>query len=139
MANTIQIKRSAGNAAPGAADLSKGELAWVDHGTGGGDGVLYIGDMTAAGAVTRVIGGTADSDYISGILTSTALTGVPTAPTAANGTSTTQLATTAFVANSMTANQNPISQAGDTNISGSQSAGHVLIWDGVDTLSLIHI
>ena len=130
MANTIQIKRSAGSSAPGASDLSKGELAWVDHGTGGGDRVLYIGDMTAAGAVTRVIGGTADSSYISDILNGTALTGVPTAPTAAVDTSTTQLATTAFVQNQITANQNPISQAGDTDISGTQSAGHVLIWDG---------
>ena len=133
MANTIQIKRSAGSSAPGASDLSKGELAWVDHGTGGGDGVLYIGDMTAAGAVTRVIGGTADSSYISDILNGTALTGVPTAPTAAVDTSTTQLATTAFVQNQITANQNPISQAGDTDISGTQSAGHVLIWDGNDS------
>ena len=88
MANTIQIKRSAANAAP--ASLEKGELAWVDHGTGGADGVLYIGDMTAAGASVRTIGGTSGSSYISDILTSTALTGVPTAPTAANGTSTTQ-------------------------------------------------
>ena len=128
MANTIQIKRSSANAAPGT--LAKGELAWVDHGTGGAAGTLYIGDMTAAGAVVRTVGGTADSAYVSDILANTALTGVPTAPTAANGTSTTQLATTAYVQNSMTANQNPISQAGDTNISGSQSAGHVLIWDG---------
>ena len=131
MANTIQIKRSSANAAPGT--LAKGELAWVDHGTGGAAGTLYIGDMTAAGAVVRTVGGTADSAYVSDILANTALTGVPTAPTAANGTSTTQLATTAYVQNSMTANQNPISQAGDTNISGSQSAGHVLIWDGNDS------
>ena len=131
MANTIQIKRSAGSAAPGS--LEKGELAWVDHGTGGGDGVLYIGDMTAAGAVVRTVGGTADSSYISGILNNTNLTGLPLAPTAANGTDTHQVATTKFVQNSISANQNPISQAGDTNISGTQSAGHVLVWDGVDS------
>ena len=132
MANTIQIKRSAGSSAPGASDLSKGELAWVDHGTGGGDGVLYIGDMTAAGASVRTIGGTSGSSYISDILTSTALTGVPTAPTAAVDTSTTQLATTAFVQNQITANQNPISQAGDTNISG-PSAAEMLIFNGGDS------
>ena len=57
MANTIQIKRSSANAAPGASALEKGELAWVDHGTGGAAGILYVGDMTGAGAVTRKIGG----------------------------------------------------------------------------------
>ena len=128
MANTIQIKRSAANSAP--ASLAKGELAWVDHdGTGGEDGVLYIGDMTAAGAVVRTIGGTADSSYISDILTNTGLIGVPTAPLAATGTDTTQLATTSFVQQEMVANSNPISQAGDTAISG-PSAAQVLIFDG---------
>jgi hypothetical protein len=38
-------------------DLAKGELAWVDHGTGGANGKLYIGDATAAGATMRHIGG----------------------------------------------------------------------------------
>ena len=127
MANTIQIKRSAGNAAP--ASLEKGELAWVDHGTGGADGVLYIGDMTAAGASVRTVGGTAGSSYISDILANTALTGVPTAPLAATGTDTTQLATTSFVQQEMIANSNPISQAGDTDISG-PSAAQMLIFNG---------
>ena len=54
MANTIQIKRSSANAA--ATGLAKGELAWVDHGTGGAAGILYIGDMSASSAV-RKIGG----------------------------------------------------------------------------------
>ncbi len=39
MANTIQIKRSSASSAPGS--LGKGELAWVDHGTGGAAGILY--------------------------------------------------------------------------------------------------
>ena len=130
MANTIQIKRSAANTAP--ASLAKGELAWVDHGTGGEDGVLYIGDMTAAGAAVRTIGGTSGSAYITDILTNTALVGVPTAPLAATGTDTTQLATTSFVQQEMVANQNPISQAGDTNISG-PSAAQMLIFNGGDS------
>jgi hypothetical protein len=41
--------------------------------------------------------GTAAEEDVTGILASPALTGVPTAPTAAPGTNTTQLATTAFV------------------------------------------
>ena len=129
MANTIQIKRSAANAAPGASALSKGELAWVDHGTGGAAGILYIGDMTTAGATTRAIGG---PGWTATIFASPAFTGVPTAPTAAVGNSTTQLATTAYVQGELTANANPISQSSDTNIVN-PAAAHVLIYDGVDT------
>jgi hypothetical protein len=62
MANTIQIKHSPNSVTPAAMegtthDLAKGELAWVDHGTGGANGKLYIGDATAAGATMRHIGG----------------------------------------------------------------------------------
>jgi len=62
MANTIQIKHSPNSTDPATMsgsthDLSKGELAWVDHGSGGANGKLYIGDATAAGAVQRHIGG----------------------------------------------------------------------------------
>ena len=131
MANTIQIKRSSASSAPGS--LAKGELAWVDHGTGGGEGCLYIGDMTAAGAVVRTIGGTGTSAFADDLLNNSPLTGVPTAPTAATTTSTTQLATTAFVQQELAANGNPISQASDTDISGSQVGGAMLIWDGVDS------
>jgi hypothetical protein len=66
-------------------------------------------------------------------LNNSPLTGVPTAPTAATTTSTTQLATTAFVQQELSANGNPISQASDTDISGSQVGGAMLIWDGVDS------
>ena len=131
MANTIQIKRSSASSAP--TGLAKGELAWVDHGTGGGDGCLYIGDMTGAGAVVRTIGGTGTSAFADDLLNNSPLTGVPTAPTAATTTSTTQLATTAFVQQELAANGNPISQASDTDISGSQVGGAMLIWDGVDS------
>ena len=130
MANTIQIKRSAASTAP--ASLAKGELAWVDHGTGGADGVLYIGDMTAGGAAVRTIGGTGSSSFVTDILNNSALTGVPTAAKAATGTDTTQLATTSFVQQEMVANQNPISQAGDTNISAPSSA-QILVYDGTDS------
>jgi hypothetical protein len=131
MANTIQIKRSSANAAP--TSLAKGELAWVDHGTGGGEGVLYIGDMTSAGAVVRTIGGTGTSAFADDILNNTPLTGVPTAPTAATTTSTTQLATTAFVQQELLANTNPISQASDTDIVNPSTA-QVLIYDGTNSL-----
>ena len=60
------------------------------------------------------------------------MTGVPTAPTAAQSVNDTQLATTAFVHAAVVANAVPISQASDTDISG-QTAGHVLIWDGTDS------
>ena len=128
MANTIQIKRSAADVAPGASDLSKGELAWVDHGTGGAAGILYVGDMTVAGAVTRKIGG---PGWGLELLSNSALTGVPTAPTAAQSVDNTQVATTAFVHAAVVANAVPISQASDTDISG-PAAGHMLIWDGKD-------
>ena len=84
MANQIQIKRSSANAAP--TGLAKGELAWVDHGTGGAEGCLYIGDMTAAGAAVRVIGGTGTSAFADDLLNNSPLTGTPTAPTAATTT-----------------------------------------------------
>ena len=129
MANTIQIKRSAASSAPVNGDLAKGELAWVDHGTGGAAGILYVGDMTGAGAAVRKIGG---PGWGLELLANTALTGVPTAPTALQAVNNTQLATTAFVHAAVVANAVPIAQASDTDISG-QAAGHVLIWDGVDS------
>ena len=129
MANTIQIKRSAASVSPVNGDLEKGELAWVDHGTGGAAGILYVGDMTGAGAAVRKIGG---PGWGLELLSNTTLTGIPTAPTALQSVNDTQLATTAFVHSAVVANAVPIAQASDTNISG-QAAGHVLIWDGVDS------
>jgi hypothetical protein len=125
--NVIQIKRSAASAAPGS--LAKGELAWVDHGTGGAAGILYVGDMTGAGAAIRKIGG---PGWGLELLANTALTGIPTAPTALQAIDNTQVATTAFVHAAVVANAVPIAQASDTDISG-QTAGHVLIWDGTDS------
>ena len=131
MANQIQIKRSAANAAP--TGLAKGELAWVDHGTGGGEGCLYIGDMTAAGAVVRTIGGTGTSSFADDLLNNSPLTGAPTATTVSADDNSTKLATTAYVDRQVLAGTNAISSASDTDISGSQVAGAMLIWDGVDT------
>ncbi len=127
MANTIQIKRSAASAAPGT--LAKGELAWVDHGTGGAAGILYVGDMTGAGAAVRKIGG---PGWGLELLANSTLTGTPTAPTVAQSVNDTTLATTAFVHAAVVANAVPISQASDTDISG-LAAGHVLLWDGTDS------
>ena len=126
MANTIQIKRSSANAA--ATGLAKGELAWVDHGTGGAAGILYIGDMSASSAV-RKIGG---PGWGLELLNNTVLTGNPTAPTQAQDNNTTRLANTAYVDRQVLASTAPISQASDTTISG-PAAGHVLIYDGTNS------
>ncbi|CAK0766185.1 hypothetical protein CCP3SC15_330026 [Gammaproteobacteria bacterium] len=83
MANTIQIKRSASVATP--ASLAVGELAWSEVSDN-----LFIGE---SGSVVTPIAGS--GTYAK--LASPALTGTPTAPTAAVDTNTTQLATTAYV------------------------------------------
>jgi len=127
MANTIQIKRSSANAA--ATGLGKGELAWVDHGTGGAAGILYIGDMTGAGAAVRKVGG---PGWGLELLTNTALTGNPTAPLQAADNDSTRLANTKYVDRQVLASTAPISQANDTSISG-PAAGHVLIYDGTNS------
>ena len=126
MANTIQIKRSSANAAPAA--LGKGELAWVDHGTGGAAGILYVGDMTTAGAVVRTIGGPGWAAP----LASPALTGNPTAPTQASSDNSTRLATTAYVTTATAAMVTTVSGLTDTVISA-PAGGHVLIYDGTNS------
>ena len=55
MANIIQIKSSSSTTDP--TGLANGELAWLDDGTGGAAGKLFIGDATSGGAVVRHIGG----------------------------------------------------------------------------------
>ncbi len=126
MANTIQIKRSSASSAPGS--LEKGELAWVDHGTGGAAGILYVGDMTTAGAVVRTIGGPGWAAP----LASPALTGNPTAPTQASSDNSTRLATTAYVTTATAAMVTTVSGLTDTVISA-PAGGHVLIYDGTDS------
>ena len=130
MANQIQIKRSAANAAP--TGLAKGELAWVDHGTGGGEGCLYIGDMTGAGAVVRTIGGTGTSAFADDLLNNSPLTGTPTAPTVSADDDSTAVATTEYVDRQVLANVVPISQASDTNIVNPSTA-QILVYDGTNS------
>jgi hypothetical protein len=90
MANTLRIKRRATGGASGApSSLVQSELAWSEV-----DSVLYIGNGTGGAATVIAIGG--PGAYAT--KASPALTGTPTAPTAASGTNTTQIATTAFVA-----------------------------------------
>lgn len=89
MANTLRIKRRATGGASGApTSLAQSELAWSEP-----DSVLYIGNGTGGSATVIAIGG--PGAYAT--KASPALTGTPTAPTAASGNNTTQIATTAFV------------------------------------------
>lgn len=83
MANTLQIKRTLGSTAP--SSLAEGEMAYLF-----GNDTLYIG---APGNTIIIIAGA--STFAK--LASPALTGNPTAPTQAEGNSSTRLATTAFV------------------------------------------
>ena len=106
MPQTIQIKRSSGNAAPGS--LLQGEFAWVDHGTGGADGKLYVGDA-AAGTIIDIAGST----YLK--LDSGAIIGSPNAPTPTAGDVSTRIATTAFVDNALLA-KDTVLELGDTDI-----------------------
>jgi hypothetical protein len=124
MADIIRIKRRTGGAPGSPATLANAELAYneVDHtlyygeGTGGAGGtattVVPIGGQGLASSSLPIMDGTAaigigatwarndhvhPSDTTRAPLASPTFTGVPAAPTAPNGTNTTQLATTAFV------------------------------------------
>jgi hypothetical protein len=84
---------NAPTAAPGTATTQIATTAFVTAAIGAAGGVTTF--MGRSGAVTLT---TADITAAGGaVLAGPAFTGVPTAPTAAPGTSTTQLATTAFV------------------------------------------
>ena len=128
MANTIQIKRSSASSAPGS--LEQGELAWVDHGSGGAAGILYIGDMAGPNdtAVVRTIGGPGWAAP----LASPALTGNPTAPTQASSDNSTRLATTAYVTTATASMVTTVAGLTDTVISA-PAGGHVLIYDGTNS------
>jgi hypothetical protein len=119
MANTIRIKRRAAGGAAGApSTLANAELAFNEQ-----DNTLYYGTGTggAGGSATSVIaiGGSGAFAALAG----PAFTGTPTAPTAAVGTNTTQIATTAFVnaeiANDVVRNDT----AGTITMNGTQAAG----------------
>jgi hypothetical protein len=106
MAQTIQIKRSSSTSAPGS--LLEGEFAWVDHGTGGAAGKLYIGDA-AAGTIIDISGST----YAK--LVSPSFTGSATAPTQSLGNNSTRIATTAYV-DAAILTEDTVLEMGDTDI-----------------------
>ena len=98
---------------------------------------------TAATAYATAAQGTkADSALQPAALTNTALAGVPTAPNAATGTNTTQLATTAFVNAEIAADAAPIAHVGSggtahaevtTSVSGFMSAADKTKLDSIAT------
>lgn len=109
MSNTVQLKRKTTAGAPSLGQLAVGELCFVIP-----DSTLYI--KKDAGTIVgpfAVSGGGGTWGSITGTLSSQTdlnsalnakapladptFTGVPAAPTAAGGTNTTQIATTAFV------------------------------------------
>jgi len=93
--NEIRIRRRALGGASGApSSLLQSELAWSEV-----DQILYIGQGSGGTATVIAVGG--PGSYAT--KASPALTGTPTAPTAASGTNTTQIATTAFVAAAVSA------------------------------------
>jgi hypothetical protein len=95
MANTVRIKRRALGGASGAPNsLAQSELAYSEV-----DQILYIGQGTGGSATVVSIGG--PGAYATKV--SPSLTGTPTAPTAASGTNSTQIATTAFVTTAVAA------------------------------------
>jgi hypothetical protein len=113
MPNTLRIKRRAAGGASGApASLANAELAFNEQ-----DSTLYYGTGTggAGGTATSVIAIGGPGSFAA--LASPALTGTPTAPTAATNTNTTQLATTAFVLGQGN------STAGTIAMNGTQAAG----------------
>ena len=130
--NKIQVRRSAGTSAPAAGSLENGELAWVDHGTGGANGVLYIGDMSTGTALVKTIGGTGSSSFVTDILNDTLLTGNARAITRGNAENSTKLATTEFVQTAVAGGTVAIANASDTDIV-TPAAGQVLIYDGVNS------
>lgn len=113
MANTLRIKRRASGAPGAPAELQNAELAFNEV-----DNTLYYGEGTggSGGTATTVLAIAGD---VKADVNSPAFTGTPTAPTAAPGTNTTQLATTAFVAAAVTAGSVADGDKGDITVSGS--------------------
>lgn len=132
MANNIQIKRSNTNTAP--SGLLAGELAWTDNnasaGAGGAAGILYIGDVTTAGAVNRKIGG---PGWGLELLTDSALTGTPTAPTVSQSDNSTSIATTAYVDLAVAGATPAMDDVSDVTISGISDAD-MLVYDNANSL-----
>lgn len=122
MANTLRIKRRAAGGASGApASLANAELAYNEQ-----DDTLYYGKGTggAGGTATTVI--PIAGPGWAAPLASPALTGAPTAPTAATNTNTTQIATTAFVLGQAN------STAATIAMNGTQAAGSSSLYARAD-------
>ena len=129
--NVIQIKRSDALLPP--PSLAKGEMAWVDHpavaGGGGANGILYVGDVSTGGAVVRTIGGTLSSQYTLDLLTDTALTGTPTAPTQLVASApSNQVATSQYVDDRIAQSGGAFETLTDT-LFAAKANGHIAIYD----------
>lgn len=113
MANKLRIKRRVSGAPGAPSTLENAEIAFNEV-----DNTLYYGKGTGGvgGSATSVeaIGGAVKAD-----INSPVFTGVPEAPTATPGTSTGQVATTAFVAAAVTAGSVSDGDKGDITVSGS--------------------
>ena len=129
--NVIQIKRSDALLPP--PSLAKGEMAWVDHpavaGGGGANGILYVGDVSTGGAVVRTIGGTLSSQYTLDLLTDTALTGTPTAPTQLVASApSNQVATSQYVDDRIAQSGGAFETLTDT-LFAAKANGHIAVYD----------
>lgn len=118
MPNVIRIKRRTSGATGAPSSLKAGELAYNNM-----DNTVYAGfgdDGSGNATSVKPVGG----EGTFALLASPALTGTPTAPTAAADTNTTQVATTAFVAG----------QAGSTTpaMNGSAAVGTSLKYARAD-------
>ena len=108
MANVIRIKRRVSGDAGSPSSLANAELAYNEV-----DNILYYGKGdNGSGGATSVIG--IGGEGFLAKKNSPVFTGVPEAPTAAQGTSTTQIATTAFVNAEIAADAAPIGHVGAT-------------------------
>jgi len=75
--------------------------------------------------------GLASTAYVDAQKVSPAFTGIPTAPTAGNGTSTTQIATTAFVQNQLSGN---ISTSGTISTSGNIIGANIIAQGSISAI-----
>ena len=136
MANTIRIKRRVSGDPGSPSSLSNAELAYNEV-----DNILYYGKGdNGSGGATSVIG--IGGEGVLAKKNSPVFTGVPEAPTATQGTNTTQLATTAFVNAEIAADAAPASHVGatgtahgnaTTSVAGFLSAADKTKLDGVAT------
>lgn len=136
MANVIRIKRRVSGEAGSPSSLSNAELAYNEV-----DNILYYGKGdNGSGGATSVIG--IGGEGFLAKKNSPVFTGTPEAPTAAQGTNTTQIATTAFINAEIAADAAPISHVGatgtahgaaTTSVAGFMSAADKTKLDGVAT------